>query len=72
MEPRLSRIEQAAGELNAWLCAIAIGLGVLDMTVFAAKFLPLPGPPTVVSVGGAAQAGLQPPPAKIGSAVTHG
>ena len=48
---------RVAGELNAWLLAIAIGLGMLDMTVLIAKCLPpLPRPPASVSADGPAPA----------------
>ena len=46
MKHHLVRLDRIAGELNAWLLAIAIGLGMLDMTVLIAKCLPpLPRPP---------------------------
>ena len=37
MKHHLVRLDRIAGELNAWLLAIAIGLGMLDMTVLIAK-----------------------------------
>jgi hypothetical protein len=47
---------RVAGELNAWLLAIAIGLGMLDMTVLIAKCLPPPPrPPAAVSADGPVQ-----------------
>jgi hypothetical protein len=50
MKHHLIRLDRIAGELNAWLLAIAIGLGVLDLTVLIAKCLPpLPRPPAAVS-----------------------
>jgi hypothetical protein len=46
MKHHLVRLDRIAGELNVWLLAIAIGLGMLDMTVLIAKCLPpLPRPP---------------------------
>src|SRR6516164_261618 len=40
MKQQLIRLERVAGELNAWLFAIAIGLAVLDFTVLVAKCVP--------------------------------
>ena len=34
------RLEHVAGQMNAWLLAFAIGLGMLDLTVLVAKCLP--------------------------------
>jgi hypothetical protein len=49
MKHHLIRLDRIAGELNAWLLAIAIGLGMLDLTVLVAKCLPaLPRPPAAV------------------------
>ena len=57
MKHQLVRLDRIAGELNAWLLAIAIGLGMLDMTVLIAKCLPpLPRPPASVSADGPAPA----------------
>ncbi|MGA8552294.1 MAG: hypothetical protein WB678_18870 [Stellaceae bacterium] len=41
MKQRLVRLDRIASEMNAWLLAIAIGLGMLDMTVLVAKCLPV-------------------------------
>lgn len=41
MKERLIRLDQVARAMNAWLLAIAIGLGMLDLTVLAAKCLPV-------------------------------
>lgn len=41
MRERLIRLDQVARAMNAWLLAIAIGLGMLDLTVLAAKCLPV-------------------------------
>ncbi len=50
MKHQLVRLDRIAGELNAWLLAIAIGLGMLDMTVLIAKCLPpLPRTPAATS-----------------------
>ena len=50
MKHDLVRLDRIAGELNAWLLAIAIGLGMLDMTVLVAKCLPpLPRPPAAAA-----------------------
>jgi hypothetical protein len=58
MKNRLIRLDRVAGELNAWLLAIAIGLGMLDLTVLIAKCLPpLPRPPITTSADGPGQTG---------------
>ncbi len=41
MKQRLIRLDRIASEMNAWLLAIAIGLGMLDLTVLVAKCLPV-------------------------------
>jgi hypothetical protein len=53
MKHHLVRLDRIAGELNAWLLAIAIGLGMLDLTVLIAKCMPpLPRTPAVTSADG--------------------
>ena len=53
MKQHLIRLDRIAGHLNAWLLAIAIGLGMLDLTVLVAKCLPpLPRPPAAVTADG--------------------
>jgi hypothetical protein len=53
MKHHLIRLDRIAGELNAWLLAIAIGLGMLDLTVLIAKCLPpLPRPPVTIGADG--------------------
>lgn len=44
MRERMGRLDRIASEMNAWLLAVAIGLGMLDLTVLVAKSLP-PLPP---------------------------
>jgi hypothetical protein len=62
MKQQLVRLDRIAGELNAWLLAIAIGLGMLDLTVLVAKCLPpLPRPPAAISSDGPGHAVGQPP-----------
>ena len=61
MKHHLVRLDRIVGELNAWLLAIAIGLGMLDMTVLIAKCLPPPPRPAAVSADGPARAGVQSP-----------
>jgi hypothetical protein len=61
MKHHLVRFDRIAGELNAWLLAIAIGLGMLDMTVLIAKCLPPLPRPAAVSADGPARAGVQSP-----------
>ncbi len=56
MKESLVRLDRIASEMNAWLLAIAIGLGMLDMTVLAAKCFPLLPPlPAASSAAPAAQ-----------------
>jgi hypothetical protein len=40
MKRRLISLDRIAGQMNGWLLAIAIGLGMLDLTVLVAKSLP--------------------------------
>ena len=52
MKQHLIRIERVAGELNAWLFVIAIGLAMRDLTVLVVKCMPpLPTPPAAGSSG---------------------
>jgi hypothetical protein len=39
---QVKRLDRVAGEINAWLLVIAIGLGVLDVAVMLALSLPSP------------------------------
>jgi hypothetical protein len=48
MKERMIRLDRIASEMNAWLLAVAIGLGMLDLTVLVAKCLPAL-PPTPVA-----------------------
>jgi hypothetical protein len=49
MRHHLVRLDRIAGELNAWLLAIAIGLSMLNLTVLVAKCMPtLPRPPVAI------------------------
>jgi hypothetical protein len=48
MRQRIGRLDRIASEMNAWLLAVAIGLGMLDLTVLVAKSLP-PLPPLQAS-----------------------
>jgi hypothetical protein len=62
MKQQLVRLDRIAGELNAWLLAIAIGLGMLDLTVLVAKCLPpLPRPTAAASFDTPGHAVVQPP-----------
>jgi hypothetical protein len=45
MRQNLIRLDRIASAMNGWLLAIAIGLGMLDLTVLVAKCLPVL-PPT--------------------------
>ncbi|HMD62707.1 MAG TPA: hypothetical protein VKF83_01875 [Stellaceae bacterium] len=62
MKHHLVRLDRIAGELNAWLLAIAIGLGMLDLTVLIVKCLPpLPRPPIATGMDGPGHAVMQSP-----------
>jgi hypothetical protein len=41
MKQGMGRLDRIASEMNAWLLAIAIGLGMLDLTVLVAKCMPV-------------------------------
>ncbi|MGH7044997.1 MAG: hypothetical protein ACREE2_01235 [Stellaceae bacterium] len=40
MKHSAGRLDRITSEMNAWLLAIAIGLGMLDLTVLVAKAMP--------------------------------
>jgi len=62
MKQRLIRLDRIASEMNAWLLAIAIGLGMLDLTVLVAKCLPvLPPLPATSDSQTTASPGPAPP-----------
>jgi hypothetical protein len=62
MKHHLIRLERIAGEMNVWLIVIAIGLGMLDLTVLVAKCMPaLPRTPTAVSPDSPGSAVVQTP-----------
>ena len=66
MKHHLVRLDRIAGELNAWLLAIAIGLGMLDLTILLAKCMPpLPRLPAATSAA-------DPSPAVVQSPASHG
>jgi hypothetical protein len=68
MKQRMVRLDRIANEMNAWLLAIAIGLGMLDLTVLVAKCLPAL-PPTPVAVADApADHSASPPPSSAAPA----
>ena len=49
MKQRLLRLDRIAGQMNAWLLVIAIGLGMLDLAVLVANCIPaltIPPPAT--------------------------
>jgi hypothetical protein len=63
MKQRLIHLDRIASQMNAWLLAIAIGLGMLDLTVLVAKCLPvLPPIPAASSDAPADQPSSQTPP----------
>ncbi|HEY1258135.1 MAG TPA: hypothetical protein VGF34_02715 [Stellaceae bacterium] len=41
MKERLVRLDGIARQMNGWLLALAIGLGMLDLTVLVAKCMPV-------------------------------
>jgi hypothetical protein len=68
MKERMIRLDRIASEMNAWLLAVAIGLGMLDLTVLVAKCLPsLPEMPVAAA---AAPADHAPSPAPSSAANT--
>jgi hypothetical protein len=60
MKQRMVRLDRIASEMNAWLLAVAIGLGMLDLTVLVAKCLP-PLPQMPVAAADAAADHAAPP-----------
>lgn len=62
MKHHLMQLNRIAGEMNAWLLVIAIGLGMLDLAVLIAKCLPAVtvAPPTTTSALGHQHAILLP------------
>jgi len=40
MKQHLVRLDRVAGEMNAWLLILAIGLGMLDLVVLISKCMP--------------------------------
>jgi len=66
MKQHLMRLDRIAGQMNAWLLVIAIGLGMLDLAVLIAKCMPVPpAPPATTSAGADENAGLLPPPSYV-------
>jgi hypothetical protein len=62
MKQHLIRLDRIAGEMNAWLLMIAIGLGMLDLAVLIAKCVPaIAPPPAANSAAGNEHAGLPSP-----------
>ena len=62
MRHHLIRLDRIAGELNAWLLAVAIGLGMLDLTVLIAKSLPpVTRAPVATVADGPAHGGMTTP-----------
>jgi hypothetical protein len=53
MRHHLLRLDRIAGEMNAWLLVIAIGLGMLDLAVLVAKCMPaMTAPPAATGTAG--------------------
>jgi hypothetical protein len=62
MKQYLIRLDRIAGELNVWLIVIAIGLGILNLTVLIAKCMPaLPQTPAAAAAEGLPHSAAQPP-----------
>jgi hypothetical protein len=61
MKQSMGRLDRIASEMNAWLLAIAIGLGMLDLTVLVAKCMPVL--PQLPAAAGTQSTGLPSPPA---------
>ena len=62
MRQHLIRLDRIAGQMNAWLLLIAIGLGMLDLAILIAKSVPAPPmPPAASSAGPREHAGSFPP-----------
>ncbi len=62
MKQRLISLDRIANEMNAWLLAIAIGLGMLDLTVLVAKCLPVLPPLPAASADAPADRAPSPTP----------
>jgi len=61
MKHHLLRLDRIAGEMNAWLLVIAIGLGILDLAVLVAKCMPaVTMPPAATGTTGHEHAVLLP------------
>lgn len=61
MKQHLLRLDRIAGQMNAWLLVIAIGLGMLDLAVLVAKCMPaMTVPPAATSTAGHDHAILSP------------
>ena len=53
MKHHLIRLDRIAGQMNAWLLVIAIGLGMLDLAVLVAKCMPaMTVPPATTGAAG--------------------
>jgi hypothetical protein len=67
MKQHLIRLDRIAGEMNAWLLVIAIGLGTLDLAVLVVKYMPAaPVPPAATSAAGHEHAALLAPVSQTG------
>jgi len=69
MKQQMGRLDHIVGQMNAWLLALAIGLGMLDLTVLVAKCLPpLPATPVAADASDHSSA----PPATAAPAAPRG
>jgi hypothetical protein len=67
MKQRLISLDRIASQMNAWLLAIAIGLGMLDLTVLVAKCLPALPPTPADSADAPADQPSTPKPPRTAS-----
>ncbi len=66
MKQQLMLLDRIAGQMNAWLLVIAIGLGMLDLVVLVAKCMPaLPLPPTAAGAPSHEQSSSLSPPSRL-------
>ena len=68
MKQELVRLDRIASAMNGWLLAIAIGLGMLDLTVLVAKCLPMLPPMPAASADAPADQPSSPAPRAPSSA----
>ena len=62
MKQHLLRLDRIAGEMNAWLLVIAIGLGMLDLAVLVAKCMPAMTVPSATTGAAGHEHAISSPP----------